>query len=61
MVSLKRFVSRLCFKVSEQNLVGLLYNGCRSHLESLVAFPPKSVELQNVEGGASIENVDVRV
>ena len=60
-VLLKRFVSRLCFKVSEQNLIGLLYYGCRSDMESLVAFPPKTVELQNVEGRASIENVDVRV
>ena len=30
-------------------------------LESLVAFPPKTVELQNVKGEVSIENVDVRV
>ena len=47
-VSLKR--SRLCFKVSEQHLVCLLYNGSRSDLERLVAFPPKTVELQNVKG-----------
>ena len=55
------FASRLCLKVSEQNLVVLLYNGSISDLESLLRFPPKTVELENVKGGASIKNVDVRV
>ena len=30
-------------------------------MESLVAFPPKTIELQNVKGGGSIKNVDFRV
>ena len=61
MVWLKWFASRLCLKLSEQNLVALLYNDSRSDLESLVAFFPKTVELQNVKGGVSIENVDARI
>ena len=58
-VSLKPFTSKRCFLVCHQNLVVELYYGSTTDLENLVCFPKKTMKLQTVKGGSSIENLRI--